>query len=253
MTCFKNKGRSRLLATCEAVILIIRFLLEWSFRSCPPLAGLCGSKLLGLCPDTLLIVHPVLTVNCICLCLGWVLNIRLIQQFLDSQKNLFNSDGGPPVLVFFQDGEAHSSRWVDIWVENWGLKLAFWWWRWVVIFEQHSEFVKSALPQGSFLSWDGTFPIHEVHCPIWVLGRHSNKTKRVVFPPGFTLLGQSAQSDARHDCSLTPPSYTVQSDALIANILEITLFASLRLTQLLLVANKITHPSTSENKTGYIS
>lgn len=253
MTCFKNKGRSRLLATCEAVILIIRFLLEWSFRSCLPLAGLCGSKLLGLCPNTLLVVHPVLTVNCVCLCLSWVLNIRLIQQFLDSQKNLFNSDGGPPVLVFLQDGEAHSSWWVDIWVEYWGLELTFRWWRGVVIFEQHSEFVKSTLPQRSFLSRNSTFPVHKVHCPIWVLGRHSNKTKRVVFPPGFTLLGQSAQSDARHDCSLTPPSYTVQSNALIANASEITFFALLGLTQKMLAANRTTHPSTPESKTGCMS
>lgn len=170
------------------------------------LSTLCGGKLLGLRPYPLLIVHPVLTVNCVSFCLCWILNVWLIQQLLDSQKNLFDGDSRSPIFVLLQDGQTHSAWWVDIWVEYWWLKLAFGWrWR-VVILEQHSEFIQSSLPQCSFLPWDGTLPVHQVHGSIRILSGHSNKPKRVVFSPGFALLGQSAKSDARHYCSSTPPS-----------------------------------------------
>lgn len=116
----------------------------------------------------------------------------------------------------------------------------------------------------SFLPWDGTLPVHQIHGPIWIFSGHCNESlgqitpeaevvflttinthhsrnrnhdntliqmmahdcapgflresrcvvlvekntntyKRVVFSPRFALLGQSAQSNARHCSSLTPP------------------------------------------------
>lgn len=92
-------------------------------------------------------------------------------------------------------------------------------------------------PTYSFFPWDGTFPVHQIHGSIRIFSGHSNKTlqceheqktyqnhrvkklsmskgdhggayKRMVFSPGFTLLGQSAKSDAGHCCSSTPPCGT---------------------------------------------
>lgn len=73
----KKKKPQACFVTCEVLILETRFLLEWSFLKPPAsrlfvtrgrLGGmeadrrsLCGRKLLGLCPDPLLVVHPVLT------------------------------------------------------------------------------------------------------------------------------------------------------------------------------------------------
>lgn len=39
-------------------------------------------------------------------------------------SDLFDGDGGPPVLVLLQDGQADGAGWVNIWVEYWWLKLA---------------------------------------------------------------------------------------------------------------------------------
>lgn len=88
---------------------------------------LCRGKLLSLCPYSLLVVHPVLTVNCVSFCLCWILNVWLIQQLLDPQKDLFDGDGGPPVFVLLQDGQTHGAGWIDVRVEYWWLKFAFWW------------------------------------------------------------------------------------------------------------------------------
>lgn len=89
----------------------------------------------------------------------------------------------------------------------------------------------------SFFARDGTFPVHQIHGSIRIFSGHSNKTlrceheqkliritewkqlsvrkddhggayKRMVFSPGFALLGQSAKSDTRHCCSSTPPCGT---------------------------------------------
>lgn len=73
----KKKKKQACFVTCEVLILKTQFLLEWSFLKlpAPPFVrhdrqtgwdggrrcSLCGRKLLGLCPDPLLIVHPVLT------------------------------------------------------------------------------------------------------------------------------------------------------------------------------------------------
>lgn len=75
----RERKRTGLLCRLWSRIIILKtqFLLEWSFWSCPPplfacherqtrwdggrRSSLCGCKLLGLCPDPLLIVHPVLT------------------------------------------------------------------------------------------------------------------------------------------------------------------------------------------------
>lgn len=260
--CYKTERKKENRLTCHLrssiIILKSGFLLELSFRWCLPpicplyqsgllrrdrgqLSTLCGGKLLGLCPYPLLIVHPVLTVNCVSLCLCWVLNVRLIQQLLDTQQDLFDGDGRPPIFVLLQDRQTHSAWWVDIWVEYWWFKLAFGWWGRIVIFEQHSEFIESSLPQGSFLSRNGTLPVHQIHGPIRILGRHSNKTKWVVFSPGFALLGQSAESDARHCCSLTPPSNSLVKYQNYVG-LRASLFASLTLTLLLLTASEKNTP-----------
>uniref|UniRef100_A0A0E9XE24 Uncharacterized protein n=1 Tax=Anguilla anguilla TaxID=7936 RepID=A0A0E9XE24_ANGAN len=158
--------------------------------------ALCRGKLFGLCPHPLLVVHSVLTVYCVSFCLGRILYVGFIKKLLDTQQDLLDGDGRPPVLIFLQDGQTDGARRVDIWVKDGWFKLAFWRRGWVVIFKQHPQFILASFPKGPLFPWNSTFPVHEVESAIRVLGGNSNKTKWVVFSPGFALLRQSTESDS---------------------------------------------------------
>jgi hypothetical protein len=56
-----------------------------------------------------------------------------IKTYLDTQKDLLDGDGWPPVLLFVQQGQADCARWIDIGVEKWRHKLDLWGCAWVVI------------------------------------------------------------------------------------------------------------------------
>ena len=53
----------------------------------------------------LLIVSPVLKEASLLFSLNCVLNNGVIQEVLNSEENLLDSDGWPPVLLFFKNGE----------------------------------------------------------------------------------------------------------------------------------------------------
>ena len=59
-----------------------------------------------LCPDPLLVIGPVLTEAGVGLGLSRVLNVGVVQEVLDPQQDLLDGDGGPPVFLLVQDGEA---------------------------------------------------------------------------------------------------------------------------------------------------
>ena len=60
-----------------------------------------------LCSDPLLVIGPVLTEAGVGLGLGRVLNVGVVQEVLDPQQDLLDGDGGPPVFLLVQDGEAN--------------------------------------------------------------------------------------------------------------------------------------------------
>jgi len=50
--------------------------------------------------------------------LCWALWVRLVEQGLDAEQDLFDVDGGLPAFFFVEDGEADGARGVDVWVEE---------------------------------------------------------------------------------------------------------------------------------------
>ena len=59
----------------------------------------------GLSPDPLLVVGPVLTDAGVGLGLGGVLDVGVVEEVLDTEQDLLDGEGGPPVLLLVQDGE----------------------------------------------------------------------------------------------------------------------------------------------------
>lgn len=61
------------------------------------------------------VYFPVVLVESQGLLLGWALDVGLVlQQLLDPQQNLLHCDVRLPVFLFIQNGEADSSRRVNI-------------------------------------------------------------------------------------------------------------------------------------------
>ena len=61
----------------------------------------------GLGPHPLLVVRPVLAEAGVGLGLGGVLDVGVVQEVLDTQQDLLDGDGRPPVLLLVQDGETN--------------------------------------------------------------------------------------------------------------------------------------------------
>ena len=57
--------------------------------------------------------------------LCWRIGIWIVQQVLDTEENLLDSDGWLPTLFFIQDGKANSTGGIDVGVEKWGNKFAY--------------------------------------------------------------------------------------------------------------------------------
>ena len=57
----------------------------------------------GLGPHPLLVVRPVLAEGGVGLGLGGVLHVGVVEEVLDTQQDLLDGDGRPPVLLLVQD------------------------------------------------------------------------------------------------------------------------------------------------------
>jgi hypothetical protein len=68
--------------------------------------------------DLLVVSSAVLAEQVVGLGLSRRLGIGLVQQRLDSEKDLFDGDGGLPAFLFVEDGQANSSGRVDVGVEE---------------------------------------------------------------------------------------------------------------------------------------
>lgn len=152
----------------------------------------------GLCSNTFLVLETVLTVNSVSLCLGRVLDVRLIQQILDSEQNLFDGDGRAPVLLFVQQRQTNGPGRVHVRMEQWRFELALGRTGRVVILEDHPQLVQTAFPWSSLLSRNSTFPRHKIQCSIGVLDWTSNKSKGMIFTPCFSFFAETRDGDSGH-------------------------------------------------------
>lgn len=157
----------------------------------------CGHHF-GLSPDTLLVLQSVLTINSVSFSLCRILYVRLVEEVLNPEQDLFNGNCWAPVLLLVQERQTDSSRGVDIRMEQWRLKLAFRWGRWVVVLEYHPQFVKPSFPRCRFLPRNGTLPIHQVECSIFLLYWPCHKAERMILPPALPFLRQSSQRNPTH-------------------------------------------------------
>ena len=64
---------------------------------------LLGGHGAGLGPHPLLVVSPVLTKAGVGLGLGGVLDVGVVEEVLDTEEDLLDGDGRPPVLLLVQD------------------------------------------------------------------------------------------------------------------------------------------------------
>lgn len=138
--------------------------------------------------DPLFILETILTEDGVCLGLCRVLDIGIVEQLLDAHQDLLDRDGGAPVLLIIEEGEAHRAGGVDVGVKQRGLKLALGGRGGVVILEDHAQPVQTTVPGGIFLARDSAFPVHQVEGAIGILCGSSDETKWMIFPPGFTFL-----------------------------------------------------------------
>ena len=117
-------------------------------------ADLLSSHGSGLGSHSLLVISSVLTETCVRLRLGGVLDVGVVEEVLDAEEDLLDGDGGPPVLLLVQDGEADRPRGIHVGVEQWGHELDLGWSGGEVVLEDDLAFVQSSLPRGAFLAGD---------------------------------------------------------------------------------------------------
>lgn len=113
--------------------------------------------------------HQHSPVNCVSFCLSWILDIRLIQQVLNAQENLFDCDCRTPVFFLIQKRQADSARRIDVRMEQRRLELALGRARRVVVLEDHAQVVQASFPWSSFLAGNGALPSHQIKRSVCVL------------------------------------------------------------------------------------
>ena len=153
----------------------------------------------GLSPDPLLVLGPVLAIAGVGLGLGRILDVGVVEQVLDAEKQLFDGDGRPPILLLVQEREADRTRRIYIGVEKRWRKLHFGRSRGVVVLEDHLAPVHAPVPRRGLLAGNPVLPKHEIHGAVRILGGPGNEPEGVVFAPILALLGQSGLRDSRHD------------------------------------------------------
>ena len=57
--------------------------------------------------------------------LCWRIRVWIVEQVLDTEENLLDSDGWLPTLFFIQDGKANSTGGIDVGVKKWGNEFAY--------------------------------------------------------------------------------------------------------------------------------
>lgn len=75
--------------------------------------------------DALLVFYSILLEKVVRLSLRRRVWIRIVEEVLNSERNLLDSDSGFPALVLVQDRETHSAGWIDVGVEERRCKFAY--------------------------------------------------------------------------------------------------------------------------------
>lgn len=68
--------------------------------------------------DAPVVLHTVSLEHVVCLCLGRGLGIGIVEEVLDTEKDLLDRNRWFPSLLLVQDREANGPGWVDIGVEE---------------------------------------------------------------------------------------------------------------------------------------
>ena len=68
-----------------------------------------------------------------------------------ANQNLLDCDGWLPALIFVEDAETDSTRWVDVRMEERWDKFAFGWLRWILFRKAECQFEEAAFPDGLLL------------------------------------------------------------------------------------------------------
>jgi len=165
-------------------------------------APLLGCHSSGLGPHPLLVVSSVLAVAGVGFGLGGVLDVRVVQQILNSEQDLLNCDGWPPVFLLVQQRQANGSGRVNVGVEKWRHELDLGRSARIVVLEDHLTLIETSLPGRSLLARNGVLPQHQVHRAVSVLHWTSNIPEWMIFPPSLPLLRQTRLSDTRHSSDL---------------------------------------------------
>ena len=67
--------------------------------------------------DLVFIRGPILLEEIVGIGLSWGVGVGVVEEILNTEKNLFDRDGRLPVLLLVQNRQTDRARWVDVWVE----------------------------------------------------------------------------------------------------------------------------------------
>ena len=128
-----------------------------------------------------------------------IFGVGFVQEFLDVEQYLLNSEMSAPALLLVQESQTDGAGWVDIGVEEWGHKPDLWRSGGEVILEDDLSLVKTSFPGSPLLSRNSEFPNHQVQGTISVLSWIGKKSKRMIFPPTFPFLRKAGLCIPRQD------------------------------------------------------
>lgn len=144
------------------------------------------------------------------------LGVGFVQQRLDTEKNLLDSDGGLPAFFFIENGQADSAGRIDVGVEERRNKLA--WWESdgteedeevekeghtlgrlgrVLVRELDLELEEATLPQSLFLARDGALPLLKIETALGVLCGLCDEAEGVILAPLLSLFRETVGTE-RH-------------------------------------------------------
>lgn len=162
----------------------------------------------GLSLDSFVVFQPVLTrvttkdepimrriyspENRVSFSLSWIFNVRFVEKILDSEQDLLDSNGRSPIFLLVEERQTDCSRWIHVGMEQRWLELTFRWCGWIIFLEEHPQFVQSTFPRSLSVqvileekrkvsthvltTRNGTFPVQQIKCSVWILRWFSHET-----------------------------------------------------------------------------
>lgn len=160
--------------------------------------GLFLYPLLGLLLDSPLVSDLVVLEHGVRLDLGGIGSVRIVQQVLNPQEQLFDSDRRFPSLLLVQDRKTDGPRRVDVGVEERRGEFALWWSLRIVFGERHCHFIQPSFPISPDFPRDTDLPDHQVLRTVRLLLRSSEEAERVIFPPLLAFFSETVSTETGH-------------------------------------------------------